>query len=123
MSGSSSDDKINAMRRALSGKNALTLDQLEFIIDLEKDSRILGKRTPGEWKNFLEQMGFKTEPLGKGHLKGVKFEDGGGFRIHYRGDGYLQYHPRGSHHGDEYYKISSAKEGIKRYSMDGSEKK
>ena len=55
-------------------------------------------------------------------LKGIKYEDGGGYRIHYRGDGYLQYHPAGAHHIEAYYKRSSAKDGVRRYKLDGSEK-
>ena len=122
MSGISSKDKINSLRRMLNGKSPLTLDQLDFIIELEKDSKILGQKSPEEWKNFLDNLGFETKPLGIGSLKGIRFEDGGGFRINYRGDGYFQYHPPGTHHGNAYYKRSSAKDGIKRFNLDGSDK-
>ncbi len=122
MPGKTPDEKKLSLRRSLRGKNPLTLEQLEFIIDLENNSRILGNKSPGEWKHFLENLGFDVKPLGRGSLKDVEFEDGGGYRINYRGDGYLQYHPPGSHHGDAYYKRSSAKDGTKRYNLDGSEK-
>ena len=121
MSGSSSDEKINSLRRMLNGKNPLTLDQIEFTIKLEQDSSILGQRTPKEWKDYLDNLGFETKPLGAGSLKGIKFEDGGGYRINYRGDGYLQYHPEGRHHTVAYYKVSNAKNGTKRFDMKGVE--
>ena len=121
MSGSSSDEKINSLRRMLNGKNPLTLDQIEFTIKLEQDSSILGQRTPKEWKDYLDNLGFETKPLGAGSLKGIQFEDGGGYRINYRGDGYLQYHPEGRHHTVAYYKVSNAKNGTKRFDMKGVE--
>ena len=121
MSGNSPDEKINSLRRILNGKNSLTLDQIEFTIKLEQDSRILGQRTPKEWKEYLDNLGFKTKPLGAGSLKGIAFEDGGGYRINYSGDGYLQYHPEGRHHKVEYYKVSNAKNGTKRFDMKGVE--
>lgn len=122
MAGEKPEDKIRSLQRLLNGKNSLTLEQIDFIIGLEKDSSILGTKTPGEWKTFFENLGFDIEPLGKGSLKGIKYEDGGGYRIHYRGDGYLQYHPAGAHHIEAYYKRSSAKDGVRRYKLDGSEK-
>lgn len=122
MSGNSSEEKIKSLRRMLNGKNPLTLDQTDFIIKLEEDSMILGQKTPKEWKDFLNNLGFETKPLGAGSLKGISFENGGGYRINYRGDGYFQYHPPGRHHGEAYYKRSSAKDGTKRFNLDGSEK-
>ena len=122
MPGNSSEDKINSLRRMLNGKNPLTLEQIDFIIELESDSKILGKRNPEEWKKFLDNLGFETKSLGAGSLKGIPFEEGGGYRINYRGDGYFQYHPPGTHHGNAYYKRSSAKDGTKRFNLDGSDK-
>lgn len=121
MSGNNPDEKINSLRRALNGKNPLTLNQIEFIIKLEQNSAILSERTPEEWKEFLNDLGFEVKPLGAGSLKGIKFEDGGGYRICYRGDGYLQYHPEGRHHKVAYYKTSNAKNGTKRYDIRGIE--
>ena len=122
MPGDTPGDKINSLRRMINGKNPLTIDQVDFIMKLEDDSKILGQRTPAGWKDFLDDLGFETKPLGAGSLKGIRFEDGGGYRINYRGDGYLQYHPPGTHHGDAYYKRSSARDGTKRFNLDGSEK-
>lgn len=74
-------------------------------------------------KQALEKAGYEVLPLGKGGLKGIVFEEGGGFRIHFGGDGILQYHPgKGSHHGGAYYKISTGEGGIRRYELDGTEK-
>ena len=119
MPGENSNEKMKALRRMFE-KHGLTIQQLDFIIDLERDGGILGSKTPAEWKKYLESIGFKTKTLGKGSLKGLKFEAGGGFRINYRGDGYLQYHPEGHHHHDSYYKRSNAKQGVVRLNLDGS---
>lgn len=121
MPGKNSQDKINSLRRLISGKNPLTLDQVEFIIELEGNPEILGGRSPQQWKNYLEFLGFETKPLGAGSLRGIKFEDGGGYRINYRGDGYLQYHPEGRHHKVAYYKVSNARNGTKRFDTEGVE--
>ena len=122
LQGNTKEEKINTLRRLMDGKNALTLKQIEYILELENNPSILGARTPAEWKEYLEQLGFDVNPLGRGSLKGVAFEDGGGYRINYRGDGYLQYHPKGNHHTDEYYKISSAQKGKRRFHLNGQEK-
>ncbi|MBQ2700680.1 MAG: hypothetical protein IJF65_05915 [Clostridia bacterium] len=62
----------------------------------------------------LTEKGEKVEPLGRGNLKGIPYEEGGGYCIHWGGDRYLQYHPeRGSHHGGAYLKISAGKLGKK----------
>ena len=121
LQGETEAEKINTLRRLTSGKNALTLDQAEYILELENDPSILGERTPTKWKEYLEQLGFDVKPLGRGSLKDVAFEDGGGYRINYDGDGYLQYHPEeGSHHNGEYYKIANGKYGKRWYDMKGN---
>lgn len=121
LSGDSSDNKINNLRKLINGNPPLTIDQVDFIIQLENDTSILATKSPKEWKSFLDDLGFNVLPLGQGSLKGILFEDGGGFRIFYRGDGYFQYHSGGGHHGkDPYYKVSSAKRGILRLNLDGS---
>ena len=120
LQGETEEAKINTLRRLVSGKNALTLGQTEYILELENNPSIFGERTPTEWKEYLEQLGFDLKPLGRGSLKGVAFEDGGGYRINYGGDGYLQYHPKnGSHHGGEYYKLSNGAKGIRKYNTKG----
>lgn len=79
--------------------------------------------TPEKLKKALEAAGYEVKPLGRGKLKGVPFEAGGGYRVSYGGDGYLQYHPEEeSHHGEAYYKTSNGKTGTKRYNLNGDEK-
>ena len=54
----------------------------------------------------------------------MPFEDGGGYKVNFEDGGLLQYHPEPhSHHGGEYYKISTGKVGIHRYDINGIEKK
>lgn len=78
---------------------------------------------PKELKKVLEGMGFDVKPLARGSLKGLLFEDGGGFKINFEDGGLLQYHPETkSHHGGAYYKISTGKGGTHRYGLDGKEK-
>ena len=73
-------------------------------------------------KKTLENKGYDVKPLAGGSLKGVRFEDGGGFKVNFGGDGILQYHPeKGSHHEGEYYKISTGKRGRKWYNIKGEE--
>ena len=49
------------------------------------------------------------------------FEDGGGYKVNFGGDGEFQYHPTiGSHHGVEYWKVTNGKRGKNRYDRDGN---
>ena len=85
--------------------------------------QMLQAYTPKGLKSALERAGYEVNALGRGRLKGVAFEDGGGYRVNFGGDRILQYHPaEGSHHEGEYYKISSGKGGTRRYDRKGNEK-
>lgn len=78
--------------------------------------------TPKGLKRSLENVGYEVKPLARGGLKDVPFEEGGGFKVNFGGDGILQYHPeKGSHHGGAYYKVSTGKGGKKWYDMEGDE--
>ena len=80
--------------------------------------------TPDKLKAALEADGYEIHPLARGKLKGVRFEDGGGFRVNFSDGGLLQYHPdQGSHHDGAYYKISTGTKGVIRYDIDGKRKK
>ena len=60
--------------------------------------------------------------LGKGRLAGIPYEQGGGISMHAPNGSsiYIQYHPGSGHHGVmPYYKISSGKNGIVRYYING----
>ena len=86
--------------------------------------RILGELKPDMLKEMLKEAGDDVRPLGKGRLKGTDFENGGGYRINFGGDGHIQYHPKKySRHGGEYYKISTGTKGVIRYDIDGKRKK
>ena len=61
----------------------------------------------------LKESGYDPLPLGRGSLRGIPFEDGGGYRLHWGGDKILQFHPIAkSHHEGAYFKISSGQTGI-----------
>ena len=84
---------------------------------------MLGAYSPRLLKAALENAGYAVKPLSQGRLKGVSFENGGGFKVNFGGSGLLQYHPdTHSHHGGAYYKISTEERGIRRYDLKGKEK-
>jgi hypothetical protein len=90
------------------------------IIDNHKS---LAEFTPKEMKSFLEANGYKTKPLGsRSSLKGIPFEQGGGYRVNFCDDGYFMYHPKTkSHHNNKpYWRASCGKKGDNRYDMEGN---
>ena len=95
----------------------------DFVRQIVDNPKLFGTfDAPSDLKLALENAGFEVKPLAGGHLKGVKFEDGGGYKINFSDGGLLQYHPeRYSHHGGEYYKISTGKGGIRWYDRYGKE--
>lgn len=77
--------------------------------------------SPKEVYQYLKDNGYNPVPLNDGRLKGIPFEEGGGFKVNWGGDRILQYHPAGGRHGgDGYWKLSSGKTGTNRYDMDGN---
>lgn len=85
--------------------------------------KMLGAYTPEGLKKSLIMSGCEVKPLQKGKYKGIPFEEGGGYKVNFGGDGILQYHPeKGSHHGGPYYKISTGKGGTIHYELDGRKK-
>lgn len=91
------------------------------IISYMENPKTLGKTTHKEKYDDFVGNGVDVKPLNKGSLKGISYEDGGGYKVNGTEDGrYLQYHPSSnSHHNGEYYKLSSGKTGTKRYDMNG----
>lgn len=88
---------------------------------VEMPSKITGY-SPKQMSGLAAKNGWSVEPLGKGHLAGISFEQGGGLSMHAPNGSslYIQYHPGGGHHGEmPYYKISSGKNGIVRYYING----
>ncbi len=84
----------------------------------------LGNISPVEMKTMLEMAGYEILPLGHDskHYAGVLFEDGGGYRVMFGGDGQLRYHPVGGIHKEAYWTVSNGKRGKHQYGMDGKER-
>lgn len=138
--GNTPQDKVNSMRRAKynaekeqQGQQAIENAIVEQLNNTTGSSGLtdaiinnhegLALFTPEGMKTTLEQTGYEVKPLGHGGLKGVSFEDGGGYRINYGRDGIFQYHPeKGSHHGGAYWKVKNGEKEA-RYDMDGNIKK
>ncbi len=97
-------------------------DKIRAIDKVLNDPEELKNYTPGSLKQQFESQGLEVKRLGRGSLKGIDFENGGGYRVNFSDDGVFQYHPaNGSHHHGAYYKISTAKGGTKRYDLNGKE--
>ena len=79
--------------------------------------------TPEDMKKKLEEAGYEVKPLGNRsqHFPGIPFEQGGGYRVHFGGDGYLQYHPQDGRHKIAYWKVSNGKRKIHKYDLEGNE--
>ena len=93
-----------------------------LVYDLSKHPKRIASFTPEKIVEELEKEGFEIKPLKQGSLKNVPFNEGGGFKVNFEDGGLFQYHPADkSHHGGAYYKISTGKEGTKRYDTDGNE--
>ncbi len=74
--------------------------------------KALENMDPKVFYDYLVSHGFDVNPLGKGSLKGIPFNKGGGFRVNWGGDKVLTYHPAyRSHHSGAYYKLSSGETG------------
>jgi hypothetical protein len=98
--------------------NTIKLNDLD---EFFSNPKMFGEATPDEWYKYFQNNGFNPQPLGsKSSLKGIPFDQGGGFRINWGGDRYLQYHPSASsHHGGAYWKLSSGPTGTLRFDMNG----
>ena len=95
-----------AIEMQMRDKKSLTL--VDTIIEYHE---ALEYYTPEGMKRRLERAGYVVEPLSDGSFAGIAFEDGGGYKIVFGGDGIFQYHPAyRSHHGGEYWKTQ--KQGI-----------
>ena len=80
----------------------------------------LGKHSSSQIYDWLKKIKMDPKPLGQGSIKGIPYEDGGGYRVNWGGDKLFQYHPPGGHHGGSaYYKISNGIDGVKRYTLKG----
>ncbi len=95
---------------------------LDFVSRIAEHPRILGSYTPESLYHNLKNQGYETKPLKGKNYRDIPFEKGGGYRVNFGGDGILMYHPgERSHHGGEYYKLSTGKGGTRRYDRKGNE--
>jgi len=59
-------------------------------------------------------------------LKGIPYQNGGGFKVLWGGDRIIQFHPnpKGNHHGGQaiggYWKVSSGQTGPIRFDFEGN---
>lgn len=95
---------------------------MELAYKIADHPQMLQAYTPKGLKASLENAGYDVKPMNRGNFKDILFEEGGGFKVNFGGDGILMYHPEErSHHGGAYYKISTGKGGIRRYDTKGNE--
>ena len=103
-------------------KRIIEKNGLDLATKISEHPKMLRAYTPNGLYNSLKNSGYEIKPLKGKNYKDIPFEEGGGFRVHFGGDGILMYHPgERSHHGGEYYKISTGKGGTKRYDREGNE--
>lgn len=107
-----------------SGNTSITVSELESINNLDdllNNPNKLSGVNEKDLYNYLVDCGYDVKPLSQGSLKGIPFEEGGGFKVNWGGDRILQYHPESrSHHGGAYFKISSGETGTIRIDLDGN---
>lgn len=75
---------------------------------------------------LAKKNGWSVEPLGKGSLEGIPYEQGEGLSMHAPNGSsvYIQYHSGGGYHGKmPYYKVSSGPNGAVRYYVNGEKEK
>ena len=79
--------------------------------------------SPEEMLRRLERAGYKVLPLSKSKtgFNDLSFENGGGYKILFGGDGIFQYHPAGGRHRIAYWKIRNGEGGLKHYDTAGKE--
>ena len=79
--------------------------------DIIEVPSLITNMPPNEVAQVAIKDGWSVGPLKLGHLKGVPYTEGGGYAMN-KGSYYIQYHPGGGHHGENfYYKVSSPTKG------------
>lgn len=115
------DDRIATNRRGLSYQEQLNR-YTGLAGNIVRTPGILGTYTPESLKEALEADGYTVLALGRGSLKGKPFEEEGGYRVLFNGDGYIQYHPaNSSRHGGAYYKVCTGPTGLRWFNLNGQE--
>lgn len=114
------DIKTELGRREIVSALAKGPSSDDFGAVVRKNHHGLRAYSPAEMKAALARSGFDVKPLSRGNFKGVPFEQGGGYKTNYGGNGIFQYHPESrSHHGGAYWKVQDTKGG-NRYDMEGN---
>lgn len=114
-------ESLERFKNALRKQAELPNDSSVLVNEIVEHHSDLKYYTPESMKGYLEEAGYSVVPLANGNFKGVPFEEGGGYKTNFGGDGIFQYHPeKRSHHNGAYWKIGNGKEK-KRYDMDGNE--
>lgn len=107
-----------AIEMQVRDKRSITL--VNAIIDNHEG---LKNYTPATMLQRLTNAGYNIEPLSqsKSGFNGKSFEDGGGYKVLFGGDGIFRYHPKGGRHKIEYWTVANSVNGEHRYGMDGKE--
>ena len=111
--------------KSIAGTSKAALDAgIEFnsLDDFIDDPKKFGEITPEQLYRQLREKGYNPVPLSGGNIKGIPFEQGGGFKVNWGGDRILQFHPAGLNHhgGGAYYKLSSGPTGTLRFDLNGN---
>ena len=111
--------------KAIAGTSKAAADaEIEFnsLDDFIDDPKKFGEITPEQLYRQLREKGYNPVPLSGGNIKGIPFEQGGGFKVNWGGDRILQFHPAGLNHhgGGAYYKLSSGPTGTLRFDLNGN---
>ncbi len=112
---SNSSNDVDDLHNYYVGSEGILVHNDCYIDELFVDPSKLGKTTPEELYNYLNNNGYNPQPLSQSStIKNVPFSEGGGFKATFGGDKMIYYHPAtGSHHIEAYYKISSGSGGTK----------
>ncbi len=105
-----------AIEMQVRDRNARTL--VDAVV---QNHQALRHYTPKNMLARLVRAGYEVSPLKKGSLINMPFEEGGGYKINFGGEGIFQYHPSNrSHHGGAYWKIKKG-DIERRYDLAGNQ--
>ncbi len=107
-----SADSINVSVAKKIKSSSNSFNGIDSIEDIIEKPDILSNIDSTTLYDYLIENGYHVQPLSRGKLRDIPFEQGGGFKVNWGGDRIIQFHPESaSHHQGAYFKISSAKIG------------
>jgi len=113
--------KMNLTLISIPSVNTRPIAEPINVNNVVNNPQLITNKPPQHWYNLFKNKGFNPQPLSRGSLQGIPFENGGGFKITWGGDKILQFHPTGAHHGGiGYWKISSGSTGTIRFDLNGN---